>query len=1152
METATLKSFATKARTDLIKEVGARVSVVLAENSLARVESLSAVRRLEQAIVSDGRDEVVDRVAYTWFNRIIALRFMDANGYTPSAIVSPEVGRTTGQPEVLAEAKAGTFDSSVVPAKTQETITALFNRTRPSQDPDGEAYGLLLEAYCRSWHKAMPFMFEREGDYTELLIPAALLAVDSVRDRAVKTLTGDVCRDVEVIGWLYQFYISERKDEVFDGFKKNRKAGAAEIPAATQLFTPHWIVRYLVENSLGRLWLLNNPSSRLAEQMDYYIEPADEESDFLKITKPEELKVIDPAAGSGHMLTYAFDLLYAIYTERGYDPAEIPGLILQHNLYGTEIDQRAGALAAFALTMKAAAKRKLFLKNPIQPNVCVLENVHFEPAELDFLWSLTDDGTYVRGDLDEFWNAFEHADTFGSLIQPNVQLSEPLKAAIDLADADGDIIHAETLHRSAVVLQQANYLSQRYSVVVANPPYMGSKSYSSLLRELASRSYPESWVDLCTMFVDRGLGLVKTKGIAALVTSESWIFTTSFAGMRSTVLKRARPIAVAAIDRSAFGVVLNTAATVLLSGASLGPRTTFFRISASVIAAGEVTALPPASAEVHELDVRIFNALPSAPFAFDFPAPLLRAYLTTKSVGSDFDVKQGLATGDNDRFLRYWWEVSQRDSGFDIGSRAQALASGRRWFLYNKGGSPIAWWGNQEHVIDWAKDGEAVIAEAASRWGSASRTIKNTEFYFRPCITWSKTGTNGAKFRLLPQGSIFDINGMSIFFSDEESALNLLGYLNSQAARDGLDVLAPTLTYQSGDVSRLPHITGLDDASRVSELVAAARAEWADKETAHGFKTSPLVRGGERPVAEAYKSLAEIARRRARQIAELEAESDNYWRRRILETSGGDESEVRGLIQSERPTPTFAEVASDLASFAVGCMFGRYSLDESGLILADQGSTVADYLSRSPNPSFMPDQDNVIPIVDGDWFEDDIAARFRTFLRAAFGEEHFEENLRFVTDSLGVKDIRDYFVKWFYGDHVKRYKKRPIYWLFRSPKGSFSALIYLHRYTPSTASTVLTGYLREFIGKLEANLEHQERVASGIGGASTRDVATALKEADRIRKVLVELRDYEHDVLFPLAGEQIVLDLDDGVLVNYQKLGAALKDIGLKKGGGGE
>lgn len=420
METAPLKSYATWARTELIKEVSARIAAVLAPGSTERVEETAAIKALETAVkaagsVAAGRAKVADKVAYTWFNRIIALRFMDANGYTGIGIVSPHRGQTSGQPEVLADAKRGVIDTDVVGKRTAETITALLDGTRRSADPQGEAYSLLLADYCRFWHRSMPFMFEREGDFTELLIPANLLADDSVLNRSVKVLTEDVCQDVEVIGWLYQFYISERKDEVFAGFKKNKKAGADEIAAATQLFTPHWIVRYLVENSLGRLWMLNHPDSRLLDQMDYYIAPVDEETDFLKIGKAEELTIIDPACGSGHMLTYAFDLLYAIYQEQGEAPSDIPGKILAHNLYGTEIDPRAGALAAFALTMKARARQRTFFNKQVEPNICVIDPISFSPDELDYL--VTKDGD--RHAEEAFWNQFAEADTFGSLIKPD-------------------------------------------------------------------------------------------------------------------------------------------------------------------------------------------------------------------------------------------------------------------------------------------------------------------------------------------------------------------------------------------------------------------------------------------------------------------------------------------------------------------------------------------------------------------------------------------------------------------------------------------------------------------------------------------------------------------------------------------------------------
>jgi len=1172
METATLKSFATRARTDLLKEVSARVAVVLAENSLARVESAGAVHDLEQAIARDGQEQLIDRVAYTWFNRIVALRFMDANGYTLSGVVSPSAGQSTGQPEVLAEAKAGVFDSAVVPVKIQETITALFNGTRQSQDRDGEAYGLLLEAYCRSWHKAMPFMFEREGDYTELLIPAALLAQDSVRDRAVKTLTEEVCRDVEVIGWLYQFYISERKAEVFEGFKKNTKAGAAEIPAATQLFTPHWIVRYLVENSLGRLWLLNNPQSRLGEQMEYYIGPVDEEPDFLRITTPEELKIIDPAVGSGHMLTYAFDLLHAIYTEKGYDPAEIPGLILEHNLYGTEIDLRAGALAAFALSMKAAARRKLFLKNPIQPNICVLQNVFFAPDELDYLWSLSKDCGFARGDADEFWNAFQHADTLGSLIQPKEHLLTRLKAATHGVEDGGDLLHSPTLHKAALAIKQTEYLSERYLVAIANPPYMGTGNTAPLLARFAAANYPASKSDLFAMFIERCGNLASEAGFVAMITMQSWMFLGSFEGLRGSLL-RVRPIkTLAHLGSGAFdsiaGDVVATCAFVLGSARTAAGDGIFLRLTAGRSEEEKSNRLrllaqsPGSGIDSFRVASADFRRIDGAPIAYWLSPGQLHALLNADKVGHHATLRKGLVTLNDGRFTRRWFEVGRNQ--FCSPDQFAAVGKSRKWYPLNKGGGSRRWYGFNEVVINWENHGKELKDFIVSRYGggSYSKEIRSEDYYFQENVTWGAVSSGTPTFRYTPPGYIFSSGGSSLFMTS--GLLSALAVLNSESVSSLLKQLTPTMNFVSGDVGRMPfvHLPELD--RYVLQAIDIARDDWDSRELSWDFRMNPLVA----PHSKVEDRLSQMVAgddEATRQLLEVQNHIDDAVAARLgLDDTPDAARQPIALFSNveyefgaaksdgERSLLKRKRLVSDLVSYAVGCMLGRYSLDEPGLILADQGSTLEGYRAKVPTPSFMPDQDNVIPIVDGDWFEDDIVARFRTFLRASFGEEHFEENLRFVTDSLGVKDVRDYFVKSFYDDHVKRYRKRPIYWLFRSPKGSFSALIYLHRYTPSTASTVLTGYLREFIGKLEANLEHQGRVAAGMGGASARDIAAAQKEADRIRKVLVELRDYEHDVLFPLAGQQIALDLDDGVLVNYQKLGAALKDIGLKKGGGDE
>lgn len=1107
MDTSGLKSFAARARVDLLVQVAARLDVVVATGSSARVEFPGAVAALERAVTVEGRDSVIDRVAYTWFNRIVALRFMDANGYTSVGVVSPEGGAAVGQPQVLSDAKGGDFDPEVVNENTRVTVTALLNGTRPSVDPQGEAYALLLEAYCRFWNKAMPFMFEREGDYTELLIPTSLLAADSIRDRAVQILTPEVCSEVEVIGWLYQFYISDRKAEVYAFFDGGGRAGADEIPPATQLFTPDWIVRYLVENSVGRLWLLNHPQSRLAERMQYYVPPVDEDAEFLRIASPEDLTVMDPAAGSGHMLTYSFDLLYAIYEEESYSPSEIPSKILEHNLFGAEIDPRAGALAAFALTMKAAAKQKLFLRNPAPPRIRVMQNVRFEEDDLDYLWSLRTGSDTARRDLDKFWNAFEHADTYGSLITPNADILSAATQIVDRLEATGNLL-ADAARQ---VISQAEPLARRYASVVANPPYLGTRHMSDLLRAWARERYPSSAVDLCTMFIERGIDLLQPSGVAGIVASESWLGNVTFSGFRTMLLDRVSIASALWIDGAAFGVRLNTVAATFV-GDLADRQTTYGRITRDL--------LPPSAVPDDLTAVRVsaLRDLPIDALAFDLPPRALELYETEGLLGDRFRTKQGMATTDNKRFVRSWWEVSV--SGIVRG--ATSSPADADWVPYNKGGTPTRWVGNREFVVRWR--GQAAELKAAKAKGNMG-----DPFFFRASVSWSNIGKGGAKFRLYPAGYVFDIAGMSAFAPDDESALGLLGYLNAATTVATLEVLAPTLNYQVGDVARLPGVPAWDSAAieRIARLVGIAETVASSREVDPSFTGVPWQPGSLASwIAEGDRKDAE----RVATVATLEAENSAYWDPGYTAEPIGS-NDVPDRVQ-------------DLMSYAVGCFFGRYSLDIPGLVLANQGDNLQQYLAKVPSPTLLPDSDAVIPIVDGEWFEDDIVAKFRQFLRVTFGEEQFEENLQFVKDSLGVKDLRDYFTRSFYQDHVQRYKKRPIYWLFSSSKGSFTALVYLHRYSPSTTSTVLNEYLREFMRKLEISLDQQERLVATATAA--RDIAAAQKEADRLRKVLIELTDYEH-TLYGLAARQIPLDLDDGVLVNYQKLAPALRDIGLKR-----
>jgi hypothetical protein len=575
METAPLKKFAQSARRSLIEQVDSKLNQVLAVESPARRESPKAIAELENRIAASNQAQVVEQIAYTWFNRFCALRFMDLNHYNRIGVLSALEGQI--QPEILAEAKAGLMDETIVDAATRERVNALLNGTAISREPQTEAYRLLIVAVCNNYHRIMPYLFERISDYTELLMPDDLLSDNSLLADIREAMTPAACESVESIGWLYQFYISEKKDEVFAGLKKNVKVTPENIPAATQLFTPHWIVRYLVENSLGRLWMLNNPDSKVAEQMEYYIAPEslsresgyNPEENFLKINSPEELKICDPACGSGHMLTYAYDLLYAIYLERGYDPTEIPEKILTNNLYGIEIDERAAELAAFALTMKAVKgnpfgesnNRRRFFRNPIKPNICRLENISFTENELDEYIGFVGEDLFTQ-DLKATLKQFEEADNFGSLIEPALTNVEDVRTTLNSKNVSGELFLKSTHEQVLKLLEQADYLSQKYHVVIANPPYMGGKGMNGRLGKWAKDHYPKSKSDLFAMFIERGFSLTVNDGFSAMVTMQSWMFLSSYEKLRKKLIDDVTIECMAHMANMVMGIAFGTAATV--------------------------------------------------------------------------------------------------------------------------------------------------------------------------------------------------------------------------------------------------------------------------------------------------------------------------------------------------------------------------------------------------------------------------------------------------------------------------------------------------------------------------------------------------------------------------------------------------------------
>lgn len=1160
MDTNALKRFAQAARNLLIDQVASKLDVVLAEGSAARREAPRAVTDLESAIRKTDKQQVIEQVAYTWFNRFTALRFMDVNGYTQVRTVSPADGAT--RPELLSEAMAGNL-----PDGAPSTIQSLLDGRTPSHDPQAEAYRLLLVHSCNQWHGPMPFLFEQIDDYTELLMPEDLLSQASILAELREVMTEDACQDVEIIGWLYQFYISEKKDQVFAGLKKNQKITAENIPAATQLFTPHWIVRYLVENSLGRLWLLNNPHSGLATKMDYYIAPDEPETDFLRITKPEEIRICDPAAGSGHMLTYAFDLLYAIYEEEGYDATEIPGLILTHNLSGVEIDDRAGALAAFALAMKAAGKlgRRRFLRMEAKPEICVLQNVSFTEAEMQDVAAVVGKDLFTD-ELRETLAQFEQAKNFGSLIVPKLRDPAETLRVVEARDFGSDLLLKEVQERAIAVLRMAEALSPKYHVVVANPPYMGGKGMNDILSGMLKVGYPNSKYDLFAAFIERCQALNMAEAFSALVTMESWMFISRYEKFRSNFFDRSAIQSMVHMPYlgkggTSMGINFGTTAFVAEKARKENYPGNYQCIRYyECDEEGVPNSFPLENERTSVTTTADFESLPGTPVVYWCSEQVKALFSETPAVSEFSETREGLTTGSNDLFLREWHEVSFGNAGIGITSTEAAAASGYRWFPYVKGGEYRRWSGNFEHFVNWYDDGQELREFADPKTGRIRSHNYNGEYGFRGGFTWSGMSSGSFSVRHVPEGFMFDAKGPMGFPTGTSRTADLTAFLNSRVADHLLKMLAPTMDFKLGHVLNLPLLSDLTPSvSQTAEQLADwVKSDWDARETSWDFTTLPLLSPDHRgeTLAESYTTLRTHWQGMTDEMQTLEEENN-----RIFIDAYGLQDELTpevpleeitlicnpaysigtGKTDQDRENALLARTMAEFLSYAVGCMFGRYSLDAPGLILANQGETLQDYLARIPDPSFMPDEDNVIPVLDENWFPDDITERFRLFLRTTFGEAHFRENLKFIEDSLG-KDIRKYFTKDFYADHVKRYRKRPIYWMVSSPKGTFNALIYMHRYRPDTVSVILNDYLREFITKLEGERTRLEKL-SDDPAASQGQKTKALKDAAKVAKQIDELNEWERDVIFPLAQQKIEIDLDDGVKANYPKFGSALKKI---------
>ncbi|WP_271393756.1 BREX-1 system adenine-specific DNA-methyltransferase PglX [Aequorivita sinensis] len=1157
MNTNQLKSFAQEARIKIVSQVAAKLDYVLTTDSAILREKEAQVKKLKAEIQKTSKEQVVDKVAYTWFNRLMALRFMDANDYQPIkvGVVTPKDGYTL--PELLNEAKQGNIPD-VLPVDTKH-IFELLDGTIRSSDAQNEAYKELLIGACNHLNTIFPFLFEKINDYAELLLPDDLTSEFSIVQDIRDGMSKEDCAEVEIIGWIYQFYISERKDEVFAAKGKVKKE---DIPAATQLFTPRWIVEYMVQNTIGKLWLQNRPNSSLKDHMPYYIEsPATENDDFLKIDSVEEITLLDQACGSGHILVYGFELLAKIYEEEGYSPSEIPQLIIEKNLYGFEIDERAAQLAGLALMMKAREYHKRVFKKELTPNILCYQDLKLTTDEIKEVFKSID--VKLSNELAYDLGNIQQATNLGSLIIPHSStsfLEETLEALVQKEKTTTDFFLKENLQQLVTSCQQLVALSKKYHCVVDNPPYMGGGNMNKPLGDFVKTNYPASKSDLMACFMEAGLAVLNQKGYLGMINQHSWMFLSSYEKLREKLIKETRIDTLLHLGSRTFpeigGEVVQNAAFTLIKKKSdtngnyirlVDEKHTLLKRDKTL-----ESIHSPNCGWFHTTNQEKFKKIPGSPIGYWLSECYLSPFDGKENLASIGETRKGMVCGGIDRFGRFWQEIEYLNFSKNSKSRNEAEDSEVKWFPYAKGGRYRKWYGNIEYVINWFKDGFEIRNTLHPNGKRMVSSNYNLDYIFKGGITWTDLSTGNFGARLLNSGELFDTAGPAIFVENKYNNY-VLGLLNTKYIQQLMIFLNPTLHYLAGNVSALPFIYNDNNViidKIVGDLILISKEEWDSRETSWDFAQSQLIKHKADTLEESYDLY------------------QHYWKNKFFQLHKNEEElnkqfiDIYGLqdeLTPEVPLEDITilkeetnivngelvfnakEVLIQFISYAVGCMFGRYSLDQPGLILANQGETLEDYLkavgSSAVETTFMPDDDNIIPILDDEWFEDDIVGRFYEFLKVTFGAANFDKNLAFVEDCIG-KDMRKFFVKDFYNDHIKRYKKRPIYWMFSSPKGAFNVLIYMHRYTPDTLNQILNGYLVEYREKLNTRMEHLDHlIESGTSSEQTK----AAKEKDKLKAVLLELQEYEREVLYPLATERIAIDLDDGVLVNYNKFGNAIK-----------
>ena len=1154
MDKNAIKKFAVWARTELIARVSLKgVEYGITEDSIedANADSVGGKiltadeKKQRQALIAEindkGYKQVMEEVAYTWFNRFSALRFMEVNGYLPSHVRVFTDEENNFKPQIITEAIHLDLDGLDM-GKVYELKDA---------EKTEELYKYLLIVQCNALNKILPGMFQKIADYTELLLPDNLLREGSVIQQMIELIPEDDWKDaVQIIGWLYQYYNSEKKDDVFAALKKNVKITKENIPAATQLFTPDWIVRYMVENSLGRLWLEGHPDVK--EQLlpteeeqsvyaagnrdpedtkwHYYLEEAEQEPEvqaqLAEIRKeyaaltPGQLKVIDPCSGSGHILAYMFDVLMKIYESYGYTTREAVASIVENNLYGLDIDDRAAQLAYFAVMMKARQYDRRFFSRGIQPHVyAIVESNHVDKFAMDY---------FCNGDMkltaamDSIIKELHDAKEYGSILTVTPQDWSALYDRFAEITEDINMSRDTALRELLPLVQVAEALAQKYDVVVTNPPYLGVSIAKEKLNKYIKDNYYDAKEDLYLVFIEKCNQLCKPNRFQAMITQHSWMFLSRSEKLRLKVQNNLI-ISMAHLGARAFeeigGEVVQTTSFILQKSRIEDYVGRYKRLVNPITQDGKEQLF----LNCNFCDFKQSNCrrIPGEPIVYWISDNFINNF-AQKAFSDIVDSRVGLDTGNNEKFLRLWFEPNYQQLEFNATSAEQLHGIPEKKYVpHTKGGEYRKWYGNFEYVIAFDSLNYNLLMESGNH-------LPSRQFYFLEGMNWTRVSSKFA-VRYTPAGMVFNSACPTVFVKKELEKYTL-ALLNTCVVKFYLDLLSPTINFQSGDVGKVPYLYGQDSHAKIDSLtetiIDISKKDWDSFETSWDFQHHPLLRNVP-TIAEAFTQWQVECDERFNQLKANEEELN-----RIFIDIYGLQDELTPEVEDKDVTVRKADLGRDIRSFisyAVGCMFGRYSLDVDGLAYAGGEWDNSKYVS------FAADKDNIIPICDDEYFEDDIVGLFVKFVKTVYGADTLNENLKFIADALGGKGqpkdvIRNYFLSDFYSDHCKTYQKRPIYWLFDSgKKNGFKALIYMHRYQPDTIARIRTDYVHEQQARYRTALADLEQ---RIANASTGERVKLNKKLTTLQAQDTEIRTYEEKI-HHLADQMISIDLDDGVKKNY-------------------